>query len=90
MLSPVTLAIAIGPVSVQHSQWRGQLRKAALKLSEMYKAVSASVHMYLYFPVGKGMFWQWVCASLLGSILNWLSIVGLFARYSRHFLKIYQ
>lgn len=75
---------------MQHSQWCGQLRKAALKLSETYKAVSASGHMYLYFPVGKGMFRQRVCASLLGSILSWLSIVGLFARYSRHLLKIYQ
>lgn len=75
---------------MQHSQSCGQLRKAALKLSEMYKDVSASGHMYLYFPVEKGMFWQWVCVSLLDSILSWLSIVGLFARYSRHLLKIYQ
>lgn len=39
---------------MQHSQWCGQLRKAALKLSELLQAVIASVHMYLDILAERG------------------------------------
>lgn len=41
-------------------------------------------------PAGQAMFWQWVYASLLYSISSCFSVVGLFARYSKHLLQIYQ